>query len=87
MTRLHFKKKKKKRLGYLMAECEEELNNLLMMVKEQSEKSGLKLNIKETNKQTKKTDHDIRPHIFMANRRGKSGSSDRFYFLGLQNQR
>ena len=25
-------------------------------------------------------------HHFMANRRGKSGSSDRFYFLGFQNQ-
>ena len=24
-------------------------------------------------------------HNFRANRRGKSGSSDRFYFLGLQN--
>ena len=31
----------------LMAENEEELNNLLMKVKEESEKSGLKLNIKK----------------------------------------
>ena len=29
----------------LMAECEEELNSLLMKVKEESEKAGLKLNI------------------------------------------
>ena len=29
-------------------------------------------------------DHGIWSHHFMANRRGKSGSSDRFYFLGLQ---
>ena len=29
----------------LMAECEEELNSLLMKVKEESEKVGLKLNI------------------------------------------
>ena len=33
----------------LMAEREEELKNLLMKVKEESEKVGLKLNIKKTN--------------------------------------
>ena len=27
----------------------------------------------------------IQPHRFIANRRGKSGSSDRFHFPGLQN--
>ena len=32
----------------LMAESEEELKNILMKVKEQSEKAGLKLNIKKT---------------------------------------
>ena len=32
----------------LMAESEEELKNLLMKVKEESEKAGLKLNIQET---------------------------------------
>ena len=32
----------------LMAECEEELKNLLMKVKEESEKVGLKLNIQKT---------------------------------------
>ena len=31
-----------------MAESEEELNNLLMKVKEESEKVGLKLNIQRT---------------------------------------
>ena len=31
----------------LMAEIEEELKNLLMKVKEESEKAGLKLNIKK----------------------------------------
>ena len=40
-------------LGYaddttLMAECEEELKSLLMKVKEESEKVGLKLNIQKT---------------------------------------
>ena len=55
----------------------EELKSLLLRVKEESEKAGLKLNIK------KKQDHGIWSHHFMANRKGKSRSSDRFYFLGL----
>ena len=33
----------------LMTESEEELQSLLMRVKEESEKAGLKLNIKKTN--------------------------------------
>ena len=33
----------------LIAESEEELKSLLMKVKEETEKSGLKLNIQETN--------------------------------------
>ena len=52
----------------LTAESEKELKSLLLRVKEESEKAGLKLNIEQTNIMT-----------------GKSGSSDRFYFLGLQN--
>ena len=63
----------------LMAEGEEELKSLLMKVKEESEKVGLKLNIQKTKI------HDIWSHHFMANRLGKGGSRDRFYFLGLQN--
>ena len=59
----------------LMAESEEELNSLLMRVRK-SEKPGLKLNIQ-------KTKSVASSHHFMANRRGKSGDSDRFYFLGL----
>ena len=35
----------------LMAESEEELKSLLMKVKEESEKAGLKLNIKKITKQ------------------------------------
>ena len=62
----------------LMAESEEELKGLLMKVKEESEKTGLKLNIQ-------KTDHGIRSHHFMANRWGNNGNSDRLYFLGLPN--
>ena len=45
----------------LMAENEEELNNLLMKVKEKSEKVGLKLSIQKSN-------HGIESHHFMANR-------------------
>ena len=61
----------------LIAESDEELRSLLMKVKEESEKAGLKLNIKKKNE-----NHGIWSHHFMANRWGKS---DRFYFLGLQN--
>ena len=63
----------------LMAESEEELKSLLMKVKEESEKVGLKLNIQKTK------DHGIWSHHFMANRWGNSENSDRLYFLGLQN--
>ena len=55
----------------LMGESEEELKSLLMKVKEESEKVGLKLNIQKTK--------------IMANRRGNSGNSSWLYFEGLQN--
>ena len=60
----------------LMAESEEELKSLLMKVKEESEKVGLKLNIQENE------DHGIRSHHFMRNR---WGNSVRLHFSGLQN--
>ena len=63
----------------LMAESEEELKSLLMKVKKESEKAGLKLNLQ------KNEDHGIWSHHFMANRWGNNGNSDRIYFLGLQN--
>ena len=44
----------------LMAESEEELKSLLMKVKEESEKAGLKLNIQKTKY------HGIWSHHFMA---------------------
>ena len=62
----------------LMAEIEEELKSLLMRVKVESEKVGLKLNISENE------DHGIRSHHFMGNRWGNSGNSVRLYFVGLQ---
>ena len=64
----------------LMAESEEELNSVMLRMKEESEKAGLKLN-----KLSKNEDHGIWSHHFMANRWGKSGNSGRFYILGLQN--
>ena len=63
----------------LMAESEEELKNLLMKVKEESEQVGLKLNIQKTKIMASWSHH------FMANRWGNSGNSFRLYFWGLQN--
>ena len=63
----------------LMAESEEELKNLLMRVKEESERASLRLNIKK-----KKRIYGIQPHYCMA-KRGKGRNSDKFPFLGLQN--
>ena len=57
----------------LMAESEEELKSLLMKVKVESEKVGLKLNIQKTK---------IQSHHFMGNRWGNSGNSVRLYFSG-----
>ena len=61
----------------LMAEREEQLKNLLMKVKEESEKADLKLNIQTTK--------IMASGLVMVNRCGKIGNSDRFYFLGLLN--
>ena len=63
-----------------MAEREEKLKSFLMKVKEESEKVGLRLNIK---KKKKNKDHGIQPDNFMANRGRKGGSSDRFPLLKL----
>ena len=59
----------------LMAESEE-LKSLLMKVKEESEKVGLKLNIQKTKIMTSG------PINFMANRWGNNANSVRLYFLG-----
>ena len=58
----------------LRAENEEELKSLLMKVKEESEKVGLKLNIQKT-----------KIMDFMANRWGNNGNSERLYFGEFQN--
>ena len=61
----------------IMAENEEELKNLLVKVKEEREKAGLKLNIQKSKIMVSSpiTSWQI----------GKNGNSGRFYFLGLQN--
>ena len=59
-----------------MAESEEELKSLLMKVKEESEKVGLKLNIQKTKIMASSSHH------FMGNRWGNSGNSVRLYFWG-----
>ena len=58
----------------LMAESEEELKSLLMKVKEESEKVGLKLNIQKTQIMASGPIH------FMANRWGNNGNSDKLFW-------
>ena len=63
----------------LMAESEEELKNLLMKVKEESEKAGLKLNIQNTKIMASGP-------INSWQIKGEKAGEVTFYFLGLQNQ-
>ena len=58
-----------------MAESKEELKNLLMKVKKESEKAGLKFNIQKTKIMA------LVPSL-MANRWGGNGNSTDFIFLG-----
>ena len=62
----------------LTAECEEDLKSFLMKVKEESEKVGLKLNIRKTNIMSSSP-------ITSWQINGETGNSDRLYFGGLQN--
>ena len=62
----------------LMADIEEELKRLLMKVKEESEKAGLKLNIQKAKIMA------IWSHHFMGTRWGNNGNSNRLYIFGLQ---
>ena len=61
-----------------MAESEDELKSLLMKVKEESEKVGLKLNIQKSKIMA------FGP-ITSWQIDGNNGNSDRLYFGGLQN--
>ena len=60
----------------LMTESEEELKSLLMKVKEESEKVGLKLNIQKTEITAS------RPITLWQIHGGNNGNSDRLYFFG-----
>ena len=61
-----------------MAENEEELKSLLMMGKEESEKTGLKLSIPKMKVMASGS-------ITSWQTDAENGNSDRLYFLGLQN--
>ena len=65
----------------LTAESEEKLKSLLMKVKEESEKVGLKFNIQKTKIMAFSP---ITSHHWQIDGE-TNGSSDRFYFPGLQN--
>ena len=63
----------------LMTESKEELKSLLMKVKEESQKAGLKLNIQKTK---------IMASGPITSRQidgGKNGNTDKLYFFGFQN--
>ena len=62
----------------LMAESEEEQKSLLMKVKEESEKAGLKLNIQKT-----KIMASVPTTSWQID--GETVETERLYFLGLQN--
>ena len=62
----------------LTAENEEELKSLLMKVKEEIDKAGVKLNIQQT--KIMASGPITSWHID-----GNNGNSDRLYFLGFQN--
>ena len=63
----------------LMEESKEEPKSLLMKVKEENEKVGLKLDIQKTEIMASG------PITFMANRWGNNRNSKRLYLFGLQN--
>ena len=79
-ARIKIAKKNTNNLRYvddttLRAESKKELKSLLMKVKDETEKAGLKLNIKKI-----KIMHSV-----LANTQGNNGNGDRLYFLGLKN--
>ena len=62
-----------------MAESEEELKSPLMRMKEESERAGLRLNIKKTKIMASG------PITVWQVEGGNSGNNERLYFLGFQN--
>ena len=67
----------------LMSESEEELKSLLMKVKEESEKVGLKLNIQIT--RVMASGSITSWQSFPLHRWGNNGNSERLYCFWLQN--
>ena len=65
----------------LTAESKEELKSLLMKVKEESEKAGLKLNIQKTNIMASSATTSLQID------EEKMGNSNRLYFLGFNSTR
>ena len=63
----------------LIAESEEELKSLLMKVKEESEKVGLKLNVQKTKIMASGPITSLQHETW-----GNSGNSVRLYFFGLK---
>ena len=63
----------------IMAESEEELKSLLMIVKEENENVGLEVNIQKTKIMASG------PITSWQNRWGNIGNSERLYFGGFQN--
>ena len=72
ITRRNIKNLRYADVTTLMADSEEELKSLLMKVKEKSEETDLKLNIRKTK--------IIWSHHSMANRWRNNGNSDRLFF-------
>ena len=78
----------------LMAECEEEPKGLLMKVKEENEKAGLKLNIQKTKIMTsgtitsweidEETMETVRDFIFLSSNITVDGDIKRYLLLGSQ---
>ena len=78
----------------LMAECEEEPKGLLMKVKEENEKAGLKLNIQKTKIMTsgtitsweidEETMETVRDFIFLGSNITVDGDIKRYLLLGSQ---
>ena len=72
----------------LMEKGEEKLKSVLMKVKDESEKAGLKLNIQKTKIKKKKNTQQIMASVPTTSwqiDREENGNSDNLYFLGIQN--
>ena len=67
-------------------QSKEKLKSFLIKVKEENEKTGLKLNIQKMKIMASGPITSWKMEKMETVTWGKNGNSDRFYFLGLQNQ-